>query len=57
MINLTPEEKNSLAVAVASFLACDKDKKEIIDIKLFLLQVINNLSTYISWNCFYNISK
>ena len=48
MTNLTPEEKNSLAVAVASFLACDKEKKEILELKFFLLQVINNLSTYIT---------
>lgn len=48
MINLTPEEKNSLAVIVASFLACDKDKKDILEIKFFLLQVINNLSAYIT---------
>ena len=48
MADLTPEEKNSLAVLVASFLAQGNEKKDIIEIKLFLLQVINNLATYIT---------
>ena len=47
MKDLTPEEKNSLAVLVASFLAQGNNKKDIIEIKLFLLQVINNLATYL----------
>lgn len=47
MNNLTPEEINSLAVALASILAKDCNKKEIISLKFFLSLLINNLATYI----------
>ena len=46
-MNLTPEEINSLAVIIASLLSKDASKKEIINIKIFLSQIINSLSSYL----------
>ena len=46
-MDLTPEQINSLAVTIASILVKDKSKKEIIEIKIFLSQILCNLSTYL----------
>ncbi len=46
-MKLTSEEINSLAVLLASILAKNASKKEIILFKVFLSQVINNLSSYL----------
>jgi len=46
-MNLTPEEINSLAVIIANILAKGKSKKQIIEIKNLIGQIICNLTTYL----------
>lgn len=46
-MKLTPEEINSLAVIIACLLGKNSTKKEIINIKVFLSQIINNLGSYL----------
>lgn len=44
---MTPEEINSLAVVIASVLAKDCNKKEILNLKHLLQQIISNLCSYL----------
>ena len=46
-MKLTAEEINCLAVALANILAKGLNKKEILTLKSFFLQVINNLGTFL----------
>jgi len=46
-MNMSPEEINSIAVAIASYLACGRSKDDISFIKQLLYQIIINLGTYL----------
>lgn len=45
-MNLPPEEFNSYAMLVAFLLAKDLTKEQVLELRRFILQVINNLNAY-----------